>query len=167
MQALVAWLPYQKLVAWVLYQKVAAWLPYQTLVALLPYIFVVVSMVATLGLFIGMSRRLGKVSKAVATCETWTQAEAAQITNAVNELKRRVAELETQDRDCSDLEPAMGLTNAARGKVYKLHRSGEAADHIAQKLRLPKGEVDLLIKVQQVVMRPYENPGAGINRAAP
>lgn len=136
-----------------------------TLFALLPYLFVVASIVATLGLFIGINRRLGKVATAVTNCENWVQAEAAQLTNTVNELKHRWAELENQERG-SDPEPAAALTNAARGKVYKLHRSGEAADHIAQKLRLPKGEVDLLIKVQRVVMRPYENAGVEVNRAA-
>jgi hypothetical protein len=40
---------------------------------------------------------------------------------------------------------------------------GQAAERIADNLRVPKGEVDLLVKVHQIVMRPYEQapPGAG------
>ena len=136
------------------------------LLSLLPYIFVLGSVVATLGLFMGVSRRLGKVVQAVKNSENWVQAEAAQLTNAVNEVKQRLTEMEKlEERGWSDPEPPAALTNAARGKVYKMHRSGEAAEHIAQKLKLPKGEVDLLIKVQRVVMRPYEQTGAEVNRA--
>jgi len=139
----------------------------QTLLAILPYVFVLGSIAAMLGLFLGVSQRLAKIGKAGAACEAWVQAEAAQITNAVNELRHRIAELEKLEPQAgSSPEPGVAISNAARGKVFKLHRSGQAADHIAQTLRLPKGEVDLLIKVQRVVMKPYENSGAEVNRPA-
>jgi hypothetical protein len=49
------------------------------------------------------------------------------------------------------------LSGAARGRVFKLHRAGQASSDIARKLRLSKGEVELLIKAQRIVMRPYED----------
>ena len=128
------------------------------LTPLLPYIFVVVSTLATLGLFAGVSARLGKLRKSVSRGEESLQAEAAQLTNTINDLKRRIAKLEAaEDYSSAGQEPGLLLSNAARGRVFKLHRSGEPSGQIAQKLRLPKGEVDLLIKVQREVMRPYEN----------
>ena len=46
-----------------------------------------------------------------------------------------------------------------------MHRLGQSPDRIAGSLRLPKGEVDLLVKVHRIVMRPYEDvrlaPSAG------
>ncbi len=125
--------------------------------ALLPYASSAIGLIAALGLFIGLGRRLGKLRKAVAACESSLQAEAAQLTNATNELKRRIAQLENIElRNGHDFQPAGDLSSAARGRVFKLHKAGQAAQDIAQKLRLSKGEVELLIKAQRIVMRPYE-----------
>ena len=37
-----------------------------------------------------------------------------------------------------------------------MHRLGQSPDRIVGALRVPKGEVDLLVKVHKIVMRPYE-----------
>ena len=130
----------------------------QLLIALIPYAASAVGLIAVLGLFAGLGRRIGKLRKAIATCEASLQAEAAQLTNATNELKRRIAQLENIElRNGQDFQPAGDLSNAARGRVFKLHKAGQAAHDIAQKLRLSKGEVELLIKAQRIVMRPYES----------
>ncbi len=42
-----------------------------------------------------------------------------------------------------------------------MHRLGQSPDRIAGALRVPKGEVDLLVKVHKIVMRPYEEVRAG------
>ena len=132
----------------------------QMLWALLPYILLVANIVATVELFLGVSGRVARLRKAVSRNDAALQAESAQLTNAINELKHIVADMErTEGRASTDSESGFALNNAARGRVFKLHRSGQPSDHIAQKLHLPKGEVDLLIKVQRVVMRPYENSG--------
>lgn len=135
----------------------------QAIFPLLPYLFVTAGLVATLGLFAGLSRRIARLKRSVTECEAGLQAEAAQIANAINDLKRRLSALEqSEGRNGSEAEPATALNNAARAKVFKLHRSGQAADQIAQKLLLPKGEVDLLLKVQRIVMRPYEQTAGGV-----
>ncbi len=48
------------------------------------------------------------------------------------------------------------MNNTLRSKVLKMHRLGQSPDRIAGALRVPKGEVDLLVKVHKIVMRPYE-----------
>ena len=48
------------------------------------------------------------------------------------------------------------VNNTLRSKVLKMHRLGQSPDRIAGALRVPKGEVDLLVKVHKIVMRPYE-----------
>jgi hypothetical protein len=129
----------------------------QLLLSLLPYLVGVVSLIATVGLFAGLSSGLSKLRKRITSCEASVQAEAAQLTNAINDLKRRIGELEKSDsRTCSDLHPAGDLGTGARSKVFKLYKAGQPADDIAQKLRLSRGEVELLIKAQRIVMRPYE-----------
>jgi len=130
----------------------------QPLLLCLPYVFTVAGILATLGLFAIVSRRISGLARRLAACETSLQAEAAQLTNALNELRQRSAESQKLEMTGgADLQPAGDLSNAARGKVFKLHRAGQAPAEIAQKLRLSKGEVELLIKAQRLVMRPYEN----------
>jgi hypothetical protein len=130
----------------------------QLLIALVPYAASAVGLIAVLGLFAGLGRRISKVHKAIAACEASLQAETAQLTNATNELKRRIAQLENIElRNGQDFQPAGDFSSAARGRVFKLHKAGQAAPDIAQKLRLSKGEVELLIKAQRIVMRPYES----------
>jgi len=57
------------------------------------------------------------------------------------------------------------LSGNVRSKVLKMHRLGQPADRIADNLRVPKGEVDLLVKVHQIVMRPYEQSPVGTGEA--
>jgi hypothetical protein len=130
----------------------------QLWLALLPYMVSAVGLIASLGLFSGMARRIRKNRKQLAGCEASLQSEAAQLTNAINELKRRIADLESAElRNVNDPQPVSDLSGAARGRVFKLHRAGQASSDIAHKLRLSKGEVELLIKAQKIVMRPYED----------
>jgi len=139
----------------------------QLVLALLPFVLSAVGLIASLGLFAGMTRRIRKSGKQVAACEASLQSEAAQLTNAINELKRRIADLESAElRGTADPQPVSDLSGAARGRVFKLHRAGQASSDIAQKLRLSKGEVELLIKAQRIVMRPYETETAPVGGSA-
>ncbi len=98
-------------------------------------------------------------------CDAAIQAEAAQLTNAVNELKRRVGGTRECRRNRNNPGPQeAGLSDMARGKILKMHRVGRASEQIAETLGLPKGEVDLLVKVHKIVMQPYE--GAALGRKA-
>ncbi|MBZ5610077.1 MAG: hypothetical protein LAP38_17580 [Acidobacteriia bacterium] len=124
---------------------------------LIPYLLPAAVIVVPLALICGIDIRVRRLRKSVQTCETSIQAEAAQLTNAVNELKRRFEEFENEGVTRRDPEPQdAGLSDMARGKVLKMHRVGRSTEQIAETLGLPKGEVDLLIKVHKVVMRPYE-----------
>ena len=81
-------------------------------------------------------------------------------------MKQKIALDELEQRDNSLIQNApSGMTAAATGnsvnntlrsKVLKMHRLGQSPDRIAGALRVPKGEVDLLVKVHKIVMRPYE-----------
>jgi hypothetical protein len=125
---------------------------------LLPYVVSTLGLIASLGLFSGLSRRIRRSAKSAAACETLLQSEAAQLTNVINDLKRRIAELEhLETRTSSDPQSGSDISGAVRGRVFRLHRAGQAPDDIAKKLRLSKGEVELLIKAQRIVMRPYES----------
>jgi len=130
----------------------------QLWMALLPCALSALGLIASVGLFAGITRRVRKNGKRILACEASVQSEAAQLTNAINELKRRIADLENAElRNTGEQQPVSDLSGAARGRVFKLHRAGQASSDIAHKLRLSKGEVELLIKAQRIVMRPYED----------
>ncbi len=125
--------------------------------SLIPYLIPAAVVVIPLALVCGIDLRVRRLRKSVRNCEASIQAEAAQLTNALNELKRKFAELETNGGARLDPEPQdAGLSDMARGKVLKMHRVGRPPEHIAETLGLAKGEVDLLIKVHKVVMQPYQ-----------
>lgn len=129
----------------------------QFLWTLVPYLLPAAVLAIPLALVCAVAMRVRGLRKAVRNCEQSVQAEAAQLTNAVNELKHKFTEFEKQGVIQAQTEPQeAGLGDIARGKVLKMHRVGRAPEQIAQSLGLPKGEVDLLIKVHKIVMRPYE-----------
>jgi hypothetical protein len=136
----------------------------QVYLELLPHLFVVAITAIMLGLFYGINRRVRRLRKQVGNSESSIQAETAQLANSINELKRKFEDWEKDEGMAgASLEP--GLTDMARAKVLKMHRVGQAPDQIASKLRLPKGEIDLLIKVHQIVMRPYRDLGTKVSQS--
>jgi hypothetical protein len=134
------------------------------LLTLLPYLTVAANLALVLGILLGLNQRVrdlrarsGELKK---TLETGTALQSAEIAD----LKGRILELEqtggsvASGAAAANSAAATGnsVNNTLRSKVLKLHRLGQSPDRIAGSLRLPRGEVDLLVKVHKIVMRPYE-----------
>jgi hypothetical protein len=133
----------------------------QLLVALLPYLSLGVSIIVFLGLFCELSRRIQKLGDRISKLEPRIYESTAK-SNEINVLERRLEELES---GAAAGEPAAArprsLNGTVRSKVLKMHRLGQPPERIADTLKVPKGEVDLLVKVHRIVMRPYEELPAG------
>lgn len=138
----------------------------QLAIKLLPYIAIGISLIVFLGLFCGISRTVEKLRSRVGKFETQIQ-QATELNTGISGLKRRIEELETAGLPVGQIPTgkAASLNGTVRSKVLKMHRLGQPADRIADSLRIPKGEVDLLVKVHQIVMRPYEQAPAGAGEA--
>jgi hypothetical protein len=126
---------------------------------LLPLGALALNLFLVLGLFFGLNRNFWKLRGRVAKAE----AASAELSAAIRDVIGKLAELEeTRAVQPSSLGGAMGgtlgdgLNTTLRSKVLKMHRLGQSSDRIAGALRVPKGEVDLLLKVHRIVMRPYE-----------
>jgi hypothetical protein len=133
----------------------------QTFVALLPYVLLAANTVLLLALFFGINQRVRNLNARAKTREAVLEVEAARNSNVIKELANRIAILEKEDRQFSSTEPgAGGLNSALRGKVLKMHRLGQPADRISDVLRIPRGQVDLLVKVHTIVMRTYQGSSA-------
>lgn len=127
------------------------------LLPVLPYFLLVAMTSVMLGLFYGLNRRVYRLRRQVASCEASVSANGSEFANGIQELKRNLAEWGTVQESSvpGNAVRLAGLNTSLRGKVLKMHRLGQPADRIAEALRVPKGEVDLLVKVHRIVMRPY------------
>ncbi len=138
------------------------------LLTLLPYLSVVANLALVLGVLLGVNERVRRLSARSTKDEKARQTESARLAAEIAELKNRILELE-ESAKAARAVPATeqgaaiaagatgnGINNTLRSKVLKMHRLGQPAERIAGSLRVPKGEVDLLVKVHKIVMRPYE-----------
>ena len=133
----------------------------RTLVALLPHLLVGANTVLMLALFLGINQRLRKAWKRLSACEMSVESGLARISNAENELRGRIANLEKEVGGLKRVEPGAAARNGAlRAQMLKMYRMGQTAERIAEALRVPRGEVDLLVKVHGIVMRAYQNTTA-------
>ncbi|HYL72683.1 MAG TPA: hypothetical protein VEU96_00675 [Bryobacteraceae bacterium] len=138
----------------------------QLVLTLLPYLLLAASIVLFLGLFVGISRRLQQLRSRVGESDAGRQAESTEITNRIASLRLRVEEIETDQREVEPPAgvPGGGINSTIRAKVLKLHRLGQPVEGIAEALKVPRGEVDLLVKVHQIVMRPYQEASGKLSR---
>lgn len=129
----------------------------RTLVTLAPHLLLAVNTVLMLALFFGINQRVRKLRDHFNKSEATRETEASRISNAISELTSRMNTLEKEETQGGSAVPgASGLNSTLRGKVLKMHRLGQPTDRIAEVLRVPRGEVDLLVKVHAIVMRTYE-----------
>ena len=135
---------------------------------LLPYLTVAANLALVLGILLGLNQRVKQFGARAGQHEKKLQAETARLSAEIVELKSQILELEQADHSVGSLGSNAGAASASsaapgnsvnstlRSKVLKMHRLGQSPDRIAGALRVPKGEVDLLVKVHKIVMRPYE-----------
>ncbi len=95
----------------------------------------------------------------VETAERRRRLAQTELEAGVLELRRRLEGLATQMEEIRSLPhfttpPAAksGMNLSRRSQALRLYRRGEPADRIAQELGLPVQEVELLIKVHEIVL---------------
>jgi hypothetical protein len=131
---------------------------------LLPYLTVAANLVLVLGILLGLHQRVMQLSVRAGKQEKTLETETARLSAEIAELKQHILELEQSGNSLASNAATPGspaatgysVNNTLRSKVLKLHRLGQSPDRIAGSLRVPRGEVDLLVKVHKIVMRPYE-----------
>lgn len=132
---------------------------------LLPYLTVAANLVLVLAILLGLNQRVRQLEHRSGKQDTALRVETGRLYAQIAELKEQILGLEQTDRSLTpggDIPGSVAPTgnsvnNTLRSKVLKLHRLGQSPDRIAGTLRVPRGEVDLLVKVHKIVMRPYED----------
>ncbi len=91
--------------------------------------------------------RMKAVGRSVeATLRNWRE--------ALDSLSAQVRDLPQQSLPAAPWSPPkFGLNMNKRSQVLRMHRKGEAPEQIAAVLEVPLQEVDLLLKVQRIVLR--------------
>jgi hypothetical protein len=83
------------------------------------------------------------------------KADLKGVREALEELRRKAAtaDAEMDERIALQAAPPEESVNVAkRAQAIRMHRRGEAPEAISSALRLPQSEVDLMLKVQKIVM---------------
>ena len=137
--------------------------------SMLPYLTVAANLALVLGILLGLSKRVRQLHDRACRQERTLETETARLAAEITGLKGQVLRLEQTvlEQTSSSLAAAAAAAGTAAGagnsvnstlrsKVLKLHRLGQSPDRIAGALRVPQGEVDLLVKVHKIVMHPYE-----------
>jgi hypothetical protein len=127
---------------------------------LLPYVTVAANLILVLGILLTVSQRVSQLRGRAGKHEAALQSETGRLSSEIAELKTKLLELEESGHSSLPVASAAGtngVNSTLRSKVLKMHRLGQSPERIAGSLRLPQGEVDLLVKVHRIVMRPYQD----------
>ena len=69
------------------------------------------------------------------------------------ELTSQQEALDRQAAECAlQTSPRPGINLSRRSQALRMHRKGDAPDQIAAALQIPRQEVELLVKVHQIVL---------------
>lgn len=131
----------------------------QLWMTLLPYLTVAANLLLVLGILLGVSQSVRRLRKQTAARDAALQTENERLTTIIVELQTKMQKLEEGDLAQAQALAAAGgntVSGALRTKVLKMHRLGQASGRIADKLRMPKEEVDLMVKVHQMAMQSQE-----------
>ena len=122
------------------------------------YVVIAISMALCLFLFVSLKRDLsdceGRWKKKLAALDADWQAKMQSLDERWKELSQ-VSNLLVPPPP-----PRSGLNLTKRSQALQMHRRGEAPLEIAAALSIPRNEVELLVKVQRIVLAGLDKPAA-------
>jgi len=135
---------------------------------LLPYLTAAASLILVLGVLCGLNRGIRQLRGRSGKHEAALQSETARLSSEIAELKTKLLEIEETGArlPAQATIGTQGAYHMVYGKVLTMYRLGQSPERIAGSLRLPKGEVDLLVKVHSLIMRPSQDMQSPVPPAA-
>ena len=104
-------------------------------------------------------RRLQRQVDELGRESTATIGQVASIETRFGQWADRTKDLEERVAGLASVRRPQAMTTGVdanqRAQVLRMARRGDRADQIAAELRIPKSEVDLLVKVQRAVVRAF------------
>jgi hypothetical protein len=124
-----------------------------SLLSLGPYILLASSLAATLTIFITLKQEIQRLKLRLDRQQVSETAIARDTKVKLEEITLRLRDSEERAGVLVAPEPAKsGLNLTKRSQVIRMSRRGERAENIAASLSLPRGEVDLLLKINALVV---------------
>lgn len=107
----------------------------------------------TLYLFLSLKVELAKLGKRNQTTNTALIASVEALRAELDDARSLIRDIQEHSGMLVPPAPtASGLNLNKRGQVLQMHRRGQSPDQIATTLGLPRTEIDLLLKVHQIVL---------------
>jgi hypothetical protein len=128
---------------------------------MLQYAFLALALAAGLVLFLSMKREIALVRRSATENRDSSAVSVATLTSELDTLRRRTEAAETASFTGRELN----LTR--RAQAVRMQRRGESSATIAAALRLPRNEIDLVLKVQKLVNDPGLMTAHGGSKLAP
>ncbi|MEO7651491.1 MAG: hypothetical protein ABIZ80_13580 [Bryobacteraceae bacterium] len=125
--------------------------------SLVPYTLLSLGLVVALTLCVSLKRDLNALERKWAKRE---QATAAAWESKVTALEEQYQELSEVSHAAPPAPAKPGINLNTRAQALQLFRRGESPERIASALSLPTAEVELLIRVHQIVMANLDQPAA-------
>jgi hypothetical protein len=125
----------------------------QLFVQLAPFVLLTAGIAACASMFVSLRREIERLSRRVKRQQEQFAALQTQLAAELEGAKVRLQEAEERAGVMVAPTPARsGLNLNKRSQALRMSRIGEKAENIAVALGLPRKEVELLLKVQKIVL---------------
>jgi hypothetical protein len=106
-----------------------------------------------IGQFFSFRKRAGRALSSAGDMES-LEATVARLSAELHEMRERLAEREAERPAPAGWTQEMtGVNLNRRGQVLRLRRRGRTVEEVAATLQMPRGEVELMVKVHELSQR--------------
>ena len=91
-----------------------------------------------------------ELASAIALISKEMQRVSAGVSQELEGMKSEVSDLKKKAEPADMIPESLGLNLNTRGQILRLYRRGESVSDIASTLHVPKGEVNLIIRVHEM-----------------
>lgn len=119
---------------------------------LTPYVLIALALVACIACFISTKSEVHRLRRASAASQEALKQKIEQMESAVSSISQRRQEpqfVEIPARSSAALRPSLNLTR--RTQALRMRRRGESIESIAAALSTPRNEIELLVKVYEML----------------
>jgi len=118
-----------------------------------PYVAQVLGLALCLYLFFSLKREARVAQLRAGAAENALEGSMVRLRETLEEVKANLRDVERHaGMLVAPAAPPSGLNLSKRRQALRMYRRGESVQRIAASLALPRREVDLLVKVQQLLV---------------
>ena len=129
----------------------------QLLLQLAPFLLVMAGVVAGAYAFVGLKREIHQLGRRIKQQQDLFEALRGKLTADFADAQVRLRDAEERAGVLvAPSPPRSGLNLTKRSQALRMSRVGEKPEKIAAALSLPRKEVELLLKVQKIVLHSNE-----------